>query len=246
MLHQDSSRPLYEQLKQTLLRDMMSDVYRHGERLPSELNLAEKYGISRITVRRALAELSEEGYLSSQQGRGTFVNYTKSIRQLKSFGGFSESVHDSTIQRNSKVLSKEIIPAEGELPAFLDVEEGTPLIKLHRLKSENGKPYLIDTAFFIESMYPGMFDLLKDDVSTFNLMKNRYKIEFAKAKKALSVIKAGADEAELLHCVPGDPLFSMNTIIYNGAGKPVYCSHYLVLGERYIYTLTVTSETVDM
>jgi GntR family transcriptional regulator, frlABCD operon transcriptional regulator len=238
----DNARPLYEQLKQTILRDIVSEVYKHGERLPSEPDLARKYGISRITVRRSLSELAEEGYLSTQQGRGTFVNYLKIPRYTKSFDGFSET--HSPSMRN-RILSKSVVKADVEMASWLMVQPGTPLIKLHRLMSESDKPYLIDTAYFVESMYPGLLDLLADNVSTFGLMRGHYHIEFAKADKTLGVIRAGVMEAELLKCTPGDPLFSITKLIYDRLDVPVHYSHYLVLGDMCIYTLRVVGEKDD-
>jgi len=238
----DSSRPLYEQLKQTLLRDILSEVYKHGERLPSESCLAKNYGISRITVRRSLAELAEEGYISTQQGRGTFVSYLNTPRHLQSFASINETAPPNM---RSRILAKERVEADGELASLLKVAEGTPLIRLHRLMTESGKPYLIDTAYFILAMYPGLFELMADNVSTFELMRTHYQVDFAKADKTLEVIRASVAEAELLNCIPGDPLFSITKVIYNKSDCPVHYSHYLVLGDRCIYTFQVLNDQTD-
>jgi GntR family frlABCD operon transcriptional regulator len=247
MLVQKNSRPLYEQLKQTLVRDIIAGKYKEGERLPGEFSLVQTYGISRVTVRRAIAEMIKEGYLSSQRGRGTFVSYKKEANRLISFAGFQEKEEDKRPkQTSSRILSKEIVLAEGSVAHNLKVPEGSELIRLHRLLSEDGRPYMIDTAYFIVDRYPGLFKLLVDDVSTFALLKRRYKIEFAKAKKVLGVVRASDEEAMLLQCVPGDPLFSVSKVIYDRADVPIHYSHYLVLGDRCVYALTVTSEMMNL
>jgi DNA-binding GntR family transcriptional regulator len=145
----------------------------------------------------------------------------------------------------SRILSKQVIAADEELAGCLSVGPGTPLIRLHRLMTEKGKPYQIDTAYFVEAQYPGLFPLLEDDVSTFKLMHQQYHIEFAKADKTLGVIRAGVVEAELLKCLPGDPLFSITKVIYDGSGTPVHYSHYLVLGDLCVYTFEVFGEKAD-
>jgi DNA-binding GntR family transcriptional regulator len=246
MLTQASSRPLYEQLKLMLINDIESEVYRHGERLPSEMSLAEHYKISRITVRRALSELVADGYLSSQQGKGTFVNYIKGQYRHLSFGGFRDSGTDLSQKKTSRILVKEYIEAGPTIGGYLGVEPDAKLIRLQRLMSENDKPYMIDTAFFRVDLYPGIFDLLVENVSTFSLVNGRYGIAFARAQKSLSVVRSGLEESKLLGCVPGDPLISTSKIIYDSAGTPVHYSHYLVLGDRCVYTLTVTSDMADM
>lgn len=246
MLTQTSARPLYEQLKQTLIGKILDGSYAFGERLPGELSLVETYGISRITVRRALSELVEEGYLSSQQGRGTFVSYRHVKRQLRSFGGFSESSNDGVKSKYSRVLSKEVEGAEIEVADKLGIEPGAKVIHLRRLMSDSQIPYMIDDAYFIESMYPGLGDLLVDNISTFGIMQKKYGIIFAKAYKTLGVIRAGPEHAEFLKCVPGDPLFSITKVIYDPLDVPVHYSHYLVLGDRCVYSLMVSGDQNDM
>lgn len=246
MLTQTSSRPLYEQLKQSLIGNILAGVYVYGDRLPGELSLAEKYDVSRITVRRALAELVDEGYLSSQQGRGTFVSYRHIQRQLRSFGGFSESTNDGIKNKTSRILSKEVEDASPEVAEKLGIANGTRVIHLRRLMADASFPYMLDSAYFIESMYPGLSELLVDNVSTFGIMHSHYGIIFAKAYKTLAVVRAGAEHSEYLKCVPGDPLFSITKVIYDPSDTPVHYSHYFVLGDRCVYALTVSGDQSDM
>ncbi|OHD80332.1 MAG: hypothetical protein A3J97_05590 [Spirochaetes bacterium RIFOXYC1_FULL_54_7] len=245
MLAQTSARPLYEQLKQTLVGEIIAGVYHHGDRLPGELGLAEKYGISRITVRRALSELVDEGYLSSQQGRGTFVNHKPDEQKLRSFGGFSESF-DGTRNKSSKILSMESIAADTDLAVTLGIPEGEKVWYLRRVMSEGGRPYLLDNAYFIHSLYPGLPDLVHDNTSTFALMWHHYGMVFAKADKTIGAIRAGSEESRLLACVPGDPLLSITKVIYDRQARPIHYSHYYVLADRCIYTMTVVGEQTDM
>ncbi|HEY9054373.1 MAG TPA: GntR family transcriptional regulator [Rectinemataceae bacterium] len=246
MLTQTSARPLYEQLKQALIGHILAGDLSYGDRLPGELALAEQYGISRITVRRALAELQAQGYLDSQQGRGTFVSYRHVHRHLRTFGGFSESFDDGKKNKTSHILSKEIVKADLDVAENLRIEPGTAVLHLKRIMADSSVPYMVDNAYFVESMYPGLADLLEDDISTFQLMRSRYGIVFAKAYKTLAVIRADAGHAELLKCVPGDPLFSISKVIYDPKDTPVHYSHYLVLGDRCVYTLTVSGDQPDM
>jgi len=244
MLLQGSSRTLYEQLKQMIVSDIVSGKYKHGERLPSEKNLVEVYGISRITVRRALAELEAEGYLATQQGKGTFVNFMKDEGRLMSFATISDNATDvSLISRH--IISKEEIAADSSIARYLQVPEGARLIRLYRVLFENGKPYMIDTAYFPKERFPGIFDKLVEDASTFEVLKRDYGVEFTKAVKAMGVIRAGVKESQLLQCIPGDPLFSISKVIYDRADVPFHYSYYLVLGDRCVYTLTVTNELMD-
>ena len=79
MLDQNSAVPLYEQLKGAISADIISGVYKPGTRLPSEAELEAEYGVSRITVRRAVKELVAEGFIVKKQGKGTFVRSVRSL-----------------------------------------------------------------------------------------------------------------------------------------------------------------------
>ncbi|GHT69050.1 putative HTH-type transcriptional regulator YurK [Spirochaetia bacterium] len=239
----NNASPLYEQLKQSILHEIMTDTYKYGERLPSETELSEKYGVSRITVRRTIAELVEGGYLSSQQGRGTFVKYYKNHQELLAFNSFIDNSTIYHLERN--ILSKEYIEADAALGEALDVPQGTSIIKLRRLFLEGGRPYSLDTAYFLDELYPGLFKLLKDNISTLELLNSHYHTKFFKANKSLEAIRAGQDEAALLDCVPGEPLFSVHKTYYDRLDRPVHYSHYLILGNRCKYTLTVTNDDAD-
>lgn len=73
-----SANPLYQQLMDDIKLDISNQKYRHGDKIPSETELAEIYNVSRITVRRAVSELCDEGYLAKHQGKGTFVTHRRS------------------------------------------------------------------------------------------------------------------------------------------------------------------------
>ncbi|QQO07391.1 GntR family transcriptional regulator [Breznakiella homolactica] len=234
--------PLYEQVKQSLLHDIMNETYTYGDRLPSEAELSEQYGVSRITIRRTISELAEEGYLSSQQGRGTFVKYHAKTQELRAFNNFEDG---NAHHLERKILSKECIEADAGLAEIFEILPGARIVKLRRLFTEAGKEYSIDNAYFPETLYPGIFEKLQDNVSTLDLVKNFYKMNFYKAYKTLGVIRAGDTEAALLKCVPGEPLFSITKVYYDRMDKPVHYSQYLILGTRCKYTLTVNNDEAD-
>jgi DNA-binding GntR family transcriptional regulator len=234
--------PLYEQVKHSILRKIMNQTYKSGDRLPSEIELSEQYGVSRITVRRTISELVEEGYLSSQQGRGTFIKYDTHPRELRAFNNFTDG-HAHHLDR--KIISKEFIAADKTLSETLDVPPGTRVIKLYRLLFEGGKQYSIDTAYFLDELYPDIFDLLLDNVSTLELLQNTYQMKFYRAYKILEVIRAGDAEAGLLGCPPGEPLFSVRKTYYDRLDRPVHYSHYCLLGSRCMFTLSVTNDEAD-
>jgi len=239
MLVPESSISLYEQLKLAIKNDIINKVYKPGEKMPSEIELGEKYGVSRITVRRAIKELVNEGLLVCKQGKGTFVEYTKKHRQIIGLDGFTELTSLEGHNPQTKVLSKNIVQAEGEIAAFLQLPEGSQVLELRRLMLDDDIPQIIDVAYFSLNLYPDIMDKIHDNVSTYRILKNEYGIVMKKAYKEFSAATANIEQSKLLECSPGEPLFLVKKVVYDSNDKPVHLSNLYVLSSRVIYTLTV-------
>src|SRR3954454_20539521 len=91
----DSLTPLYDQVRHLLLRDIKEGRFQRGGYLPAEPDLCERYGVSRITLRRAVHDLGAEGYLKRMHGRGTLVTEPKLKQTLVSLSGFTEALTSS-------------------------------------------------------------------------------------------------------------------------------------------------------
>ena len=242
MLDTTAGIPLYEQLKQTLIGDILKGVYPYGKRVPSETELSDTYKVSRITVRRALADLVANGYLASQQGIGTFVRFKKDVIQCRTFNGFTESSEEEVRDRRSIVLSKEVIPADELLAEKLQVPLKDKILYAHRLMFLHDRPIMIDSAYFPNHMYPGLASSIQDNISTFALMQNMYNKTFARADKTVGAERAGTEEAAHFKCLPGDPLLWVTKVIYDPDETPIHYSSYYILADSCIFTLSVEND----
>ncbi|UFJ39937.1 GntR family transcriptional regulator [Brevibacillus humidisoli] len=110
-LNKTSLKPLYEQLMDAIKKDINEGVYSIGAQLPAETELCEKYGVSRITTRRAITELVEQGILRKLHGKGTFVTSNKLKRELIAVNGFTEFLLQSGKDPHIRILSKKVVPA---------------------------------------------------------------------------------------------------------------------------------------
>ena len=242
MLDTTAGKPLYEQLKQSLISDILKGVYPYGARVPSEMELSDTYKVSRITVRRALADLVANGYLASQQGIGTFVRFKKDVIKCRTFNGFTESSEEEIRDRRSILLSKEIIPADELLAAKLQVPLKDKILYTHRLMFLHDRPIMLDSAYFPDRMYPGLASLIQDNISTFALLQNTYNKTFARADKTVGAERAGTKEAEHFNCLPGDPLLWVTKVIYDPDETPIHYSSYYILADSCVFTLSVENE----
>ncbi len=130
-----SAVPLYQQVMDDLKGEIARGVYASGSRIPSEMELAKYYGVGRITVRRAIEELSRAGYLNRQQGRGTFVCAPKLKRKIVQKGdvqSFSEGCAANDMVPGACLVSRTVVAATREDAAFFGVEPGCELIVVER------------------------------------------------------------------------------------------------------------------
>ncbi len=116
-----SAVPLYQQVMDDLKGEIARGVYTAGSCIPSEMELAKSYGVGRVTVRRAIEELSRAGYLNRQQGRGTFVCAPKLKRKIRQKGdvqSFSEGCAANDMVAGARLVSRTVVAATREDAAF--------------------------------------------------------------------------------------------------------------------------------
>lgn len=170
---------LYLQLETELKQAILDGKYGVGERIPTEQELCQSFGMSRITVRRAVQDLVEEGLLSKVQGRGTFVAVPKHVlgsseSSDRGFGRLEPGDHG--IHR--VVLEKSTERADKDLAAILGIQQGGEVFFIRRLIIEEDYPMAIDNLFVSSAMFPDLPDFLLDDVSFYRLIDEHYRYEF--------------------------------------------------------------------
>ena len=241
-LDNNNAVPLYEQMI-TLLRDHLDNhVIAAGERLPSEAELCKKYGVSRITVRRAIDELVEEGYLERKQGKGTFVTQKRaavSVMSLEDHAteGFSSRYGKETNRLHSIVVSKKEYKANKNERALLGLDEDDHVLILTRLMVVDEKPWMIDRATYSAKRYPGFFEQIEDGVSTYKLMREKYDVHMSRARREITLAYATNEQAKLLECAPSAPLFKTFKVVYDEQDQPVHLSSTYSQAENVVLTI---------
>lgn len=244
MLDTNSSVPLYEQLKTALKEAMQKKEYRPGERMPSEPELGEKYKVSRITVRRAVKELCDEGILVRQQGKGTFVLEKADYRRLdKSAGvGVHEYMELSGRKARAEILEKMIIKPKPAYARDLAIDSTDDVVYLKRLMFVDEMPMMIDTSYLPVKRFPGIYDKLEGDVALFRLIRQEYGVKLERYYKVLKVQKANREMSNYLSCKVGDPMFDLFKITYDSNQVPQNISISIMKGENTYYVLSSSSD----
>lgn len=229
--------PLYAQLKQRLRAEIGDGRYPEGGPLPTEAQLCDLYGVSRITVRRAISELQDEGVLEKRHGKGTFVSVQRLESSLVKLDGFSETYSAIGVEHHSEILDVNEAPADPVTAAALAIEPGAPVLNVRRLISTRKGPLTLDAAQFDSRAFPGLAELLHDDVSIYRLMRTHYGRVLEHAQRKINVRLAGQAERQVLACNAGEPLFDMEKIVFDGAMMPLQRSVLLTPCNRITLTL---------
>lgn len=239
MLIPNGSIPLYEQLRTVIRQEIVSGAYAAGERMPSETELENRFGVSRITVRRAIEDLEKDGLLERKQGRGTFVIYNKVKSNMDSIMGFTDSMVRMGRTPRRTILSKKVIKAGRKLADILGINKEDSVIELKRVLCDEEQALLYDESYYPCARFPDLMEKLNEDVSTYQLLKEGYGVVMPRAHKRFNVEIADKEISKILNCSEGEPLFSIFKIVYDRENVPVHSSKSLVLANRATYVLNV-------
>lgn len=234
---------LYLQLETELKQAILDGKYGVGERIPTEQELCQSFGMSRITVRRAVQDLVEEGLLSKVQGRGTFVAVPKhvlgSTESLgRGFGGTDPDNHGT----HRLILEKSAEHADKELAGILGISTGDDIFYIRRLIVEEEYPMAIDNLFVAAALFPDFFALLLDDVSFYRLIDEHYQYEFGNESLTLDASTARGDEGQLLQCPTGSPLFILRKSMARADGRILHYSKSIIRADRVSYHFDVNRD----
>ena len=232
------SKPLYRQVRETLIRRMVDGVWSPGEPLPSEIQLAAELGVSQGTVRKALDEMAAENIVVRRQGRGTFVARHDEERILFQF---FKLVGDDGERHfpESRVLGIEKAKASAAECAALALPRNGRVLRIRRLRTFDGTPLIIESLTLPEPLFPGLADAAVPN-NLYGLYAQRYGITVSRAREQIKAVGADADTAAMLRTDEGTPVLLIDRMAYALDGTPVEwrISFCLTNGFHYLSDLT--------
>ncbi|MEV0288928.1 GntR family transcriptional regulator [Kribbella sp. NPDC050820] len=235
--------PLYYQLKQWLSARIVSGELQPGEQIPSELELCERFGISRGVVRQALNELQYEGLIDRERGRGTFVSGPKTAEGLISgLRGLAEDAASRGQSIDSRVLVLREVPASASVASALELAEGDPVVELERVRSLDGEPHVLALTYLPAALVPGLADRdLSGSESLYRILREDYGLVNVSSRRRVEASVAGAREAELLGVEPGAPLLVLRSVGYAPGQRPLDYFMAYHRGDRSSFEVVLTS-----
>jgi DNA-binding GntR family transcriptional regulator len=212
-----------------------------GAALPSERELAERYGLARMTVRGEIERLTADGSVYRLHGRGTFVAEPR-IAQAGALTSFTEDMLARGQVPGSTVTSSEVIEADGFLAAALEVKMGDTCFRLDRVRTADGRPMAIEQVHLPLERFEGMDRIDFADASLFEVLEDRFGVSLGDAEQRVVAVAIETDEAPELGVPEGAPGLRFHTVTRDSDGVPVLYAMSLYPGDRYEIALRQTRD----
>ncbi|SHM76840.1 GntR family transcriptional regulator [Roseibium suaedae] len=204
--------PLWAQVKAAITTMIAERGLQPDDKLPSETEFCDLYGVSRIVVRQAMSRLVNEGLIYRQQGRGAFVaapsEDTDFVGRIIGFSG-DLGVKNHKVTR--KVLEVGYRTPSTRIRRLLDMEDHEEVAYLNRVMSVDGVPRILVESCLVARKVPGFLDLCLEDRSLYAMLRENYGIEFTGAERWVEAANASEEEARLLDVTPGTALLRIES-----------------------------------
>lgn len=218
---QPTFSPLYQQIKQLILAALGAGEWRPGEAIPSEQELALRFGVSQGTVRKAVDEMAAENLVVRRQGKGTFVATHAERQHQYRFLRLVPDDGDATLAR--ELLDCSRVPAPPAVAKALSLAHAEGVIQVRRLLRRASQPVVFDQLWLPERLFEGLSlqALAEHQGTLYELFESRFGVHMVRAEEQLRAVAASAEAASLLRLPSGSPLLSVERTAFTYGDKPV-------------------------
>jgi GntR family transcriptional regulator len=241
--------PLHHQVYLDLSSALDAGEWGPGDRLPPERELAERYGCSLITVRRALSELAREARIERTRGRGTFVLRPRLELDFGGSQSFTSEMQSHGLDAETKVVASRREAAGEAVANALGLEIGAPTLYIERLRLAGGEPLLLEQVHLPADRFPGLLASDLEHNSLYQVLTERYGTRVARAREAIEPVLLRGREARLLDQPSGRAALLVEGVAFAADGVPVEFARSFVRGDRtryYVERIVVRSPTASV
>ncbi len=229
-------RPLYRQIKETLLEALRSAEWRPGEAIPSELELAARFRVSHGTVRKAIDELAGEHLLVRRQGKGTFVATHGEPRVRFRFLRLAPDAGEPAAPER-QLMEFRRTRCGAELARLLALRAADPAVMLKRLLVFDGDPVVLEEVWLPGNLFKGLTAqaITEHKGALYNLFETQFGTRMVRAQEKLKSVAADRASAELLKVEQGHPLLAVERLSFTYGDRPVEWRRGLYKTDHYYY-----------
>ena len=233
-LQRSSPVPLYHQIRTLLLQQIESGRLKPGDAVPTERELIDRYGVSRITVRQALNSLAVDGLLYRQPGRGTFVRRSRIEQELASLTGFSEEMIARGLTPAARLISTTMLQPDAATATSLRLAPGQRVFHMVRLRLADREPMAVDVTYLPSDLGENLLKCNLDE-ALYALLEEKCGVELDWGDQAIEARLADDLTAKLLAIKKGMPILFMERVVYSVDGRPVEFTQTSYRADRYAY-----------
>lgn len=199
-ISKDNPIPLHYQIKEILQEMIENEELKPGQSIPTERELCEFQGVSRMTVNKAIMSLVNEGLVYREQGKGTFVSIAKVNREISQLKSFTEQMQENGVVSKTKILSFKVIEATKKYRHELKMpEDENKIIEIKRLRFSDEQPVAIETAWLPYHLFKGMTRDIIENKSLYQIFREKYGYYPDKAKQTIEPTMLNDYESKLLN-----------------------------------------------
>ena len=236
VLDENSPLALYYQLKRILEDKIVSGTWHVGEQIPTENELCELYGVSRITVREALSELEREGYITRKRGRGTFVSIPRIEQNLMGIYSFTEEFRKRGLTPRSEVLEFVRLLPERSVQEVLGIGEGEAVYYLKRLRFADDTLMAIESTYLPCSLFPELSRERLMEAPLYDVLRRDYDLVLTSAQETFGAVLIQPPDSSMFGVKPGAPGLELERYSYRGSACVEYTIG-MIRGDKFRFTV---------
>ena len=236
-INHDSKLPLHIQVEELLRKLINLPSYQNGSFLPKEVELANRLGVSRNTIRQATNKLEHEGLLNRKKGVGTKVAEKKSLSTgLDHWYSFTQEMRERGIQVQNLFLKTEYVKANEKIANFFGIALHQPVLKLSKLKGSEGEPIVYFESFF----HPRIGITKEEDFSSplYTLLDERFGVRVVRSNEKIMAALAGK-MAKRLQVPATDPILIRERFVYDPGDRPTEYNIGYYRADKFTYSLDI-------
>lgn len=231
------AQPLYAWLRDKLQADIVSGRLPINARLPSESELGATHGISRITVRQALAELQLQGLVIKVQGKGSFVAPPRIAQELSQLRGLAESLAGSEHRIEGRLLAMEDCVADARVAAALGVARGDAVTMLRSLRKLDGVPLSVNRSYVPRKVGERLRHIAFANRDLLSTYEQELGLLLDHAELEIGAAAADSAHAKLLGVAIGTPLLRVTRIVFTSDGRALHFETALYRSDEFVLKL---------
>ena len=212
---------IWRQISETVAGEIAAGVWSAGARLPTEAALAQRFGVNRHTLRRAMAELAERGLVRVEQGRGTFVAEDVVEYAVGERPRFAETLNSQRRAPGGRLLRALRLPADDRVAEGLKIRKGAAVVLIERLGDADGRPISISSHFFPAARFPGLVSWYEQEKSITRALARCGLDDYLRLTTRVRARRATAEEARMLQLPANTPVLETEAINVDPDGKRI-------------------------